>query len=76
MTKGTKHSSPLRIDMGFDEALERFIRAKPGEVEAAVKRGKKTKPPGGKSKRKPSGGKSQSVVSLRDRRMRKRETGR
>lgn len=77
MTKGIKHPSPLRIDMRFDEALERFIRTKPNEVDALVKRGKKIKPLGGK-KRKPSSGSSQSesVVDLRHRRMRKRNKGR
>lgn len=74
MTKGVKHPSPFKIKMGFDEALERFIGTKPSEVEAAIKRGKKVKPPGSKTKRKPSGG-SQSVVSLRDRRMAKRNKG-
>jgi hypothetical protein len=45
-------------------------------VDALIKRGKQKKPPG--SKRKPSGDSSQSesVVDLRRRRMRKRETGR
>ena len=78
MAKGVKHPSPLRIDMCFDEALERFIETEPSEVDALIKRGKKGKPPGGKKKRKPSGGSSQSstVVSLRDRRMRKRNKGR
>jgi hypothetical protein len=75
MTKGVKHPSPFKIKMGFDEALERFIGTKPSEVEALIKRGKKEKPPG--TKRKASGGSSQSdtVVDLRRRRMRKRNTG-
>jgi hypothetical protein len=71
MTKGIKHPSPLRIDMGFDEALARFAKTKPSEVEASIKRAKQKKPPGGKKrKRKPSGGnvKAQNVVQLRDRR--------
>jgi hypothetical protein len=79
MTKGVKHPSPLRIDMGFNEALERFVQTKPEEVENGIKRSKQRKPPGGKKrkrKRKPSGGSSQSVISLRDRRMRKRNKGR
>lgn len=78
MTKGIKHPSPLRIDMSFDEALERFAHTKPSEVEALIKQGKQAKPPGTKRKRKVSGGNSQpeSVVDLRRRRMRKRDTGR
>jgi hypothetical protein len=77
MTKGVKHPSPFKIQMGFDEALERFIGTKPSEVDALIKQGKKAKPPGSKRKRKPSGGTSQSdtVVDLRRRRMRKRNTG-
>ncbi len=75
MTKGVKHPSPLRIDMGFDEALERFIQTKPSELEGGIKRSKQKKPPGSK-KRKPSGGSSQSIVSLRDKRMAKRNKGR
>jgi hypothetical protein len=76
MAKDAKHPSPLRLDMGFDEALERFARAKPSEVEVLIERGKQEKPPGGKRERKPSGDKAESVVDLRRRRMRKRDTGR
>jgi hypothetical protein len=77
MTKGVKHPSPFKIKMDVDEALERFIRTDPREVEALIKRSKQKKPPGGKTKRKPSDGTSQSVnvVELRRRRMRKRNTG-
>ena len=76
MTKGAKPVSPFRLDMDPDEFLARAIRTKPSEVDALVKRGKKRKPPG--TKRKASGGTSQSdtVVDLRRRRMRKRDTGR
>jgi hypothetical protein len=76
MAKGKKHPSPLRIDMGFDEALERFIQTKPSELEGNVKKSKQKKPPGSKKRRKPSGGKSQAIVSLRDQRMAKRNKGR
>ena len=78
MSKGVKHPSPFKLHLDPDEALERFIGTKPSEVEALIKRGKKKKPPGGKRAHKPSGGTSQSesVVDLRRRRMRKRETGR
>lgn len=75
--KGKKLQPKFGLDMSFNEAIARFIRADPGEVDALVKRGKRKKPPGSK-RRKPSGGTSQSetVVSLRRRRMRKRDTGR
>jgi hypothetical protein len=71
MAKGVKHPSPLRIGMEADEALARFIQADPREVDEAIRGSKQKKPPGGK-KRKLSGGSSQGVVSLRDKRMRKR----
>jgi hypothetical protein len=76
MAKGVKPAPPFKLDMGFDEALERFARAKPSEVEASIEQGKQSKPPDGKQKRKPSGDKVESVVDLRRRRMRKRDTGR
>jgi hypothetical protein len=78
MAKGAKHPSPFRLNMSFDEALERAIHTKPSEVEALIKQGKQTKPPGIKRKRKASGGTSQaeSVVDLRNRRMAKRNKGR
>lgn len=73
--KGSKLEPMLKLDMPFGEALERFVQTKPKEVEASIARSKRKKPPGGK---KPSGGSSQSesVVSLRKRRMRKRNEGR
>lgn len=76
MAKGTKR--PFKLDMDPDEFLARAIQTKPSEVDALIERGKQKKPPGAKSKRKPSGGndQSESVVDLRRRRMRKRDTGR
>jgi hypothetical protein len=72
--KGSKLEPKLKLDMPWGEALGRFLQTKPKEVEASIKRAKQKKPPGGK---KPSGGSSQSdVVSLRKRRMRKRNEGR
>ena len=75
MAKSTRKAKSFGLDMDPDEFLARSIRTKPSEVEALIKRGKRKKPPGGK---KPSGGsaQSESVVDLRRRRMRKRETGR
>jgi hypothetical protein len=71
MTKRAKEVAPFRLNIDPDEFLERAIRAKPSEVEALIKRGKQKKPPGSKKR---SGGNPQSspVVSLRNRRMRKR----
>lgn len=78
--KGRKLKPKFGLAMPFDEALERFVRTKPAEVEQLIERGKQKKPPGAKRKRKASGGNSQAeaanVVSLRHRRMRKRNEGR
>lgn len=77
MSKGAKKSAPpFRLDMDPDEFLERAIRTKPSEVEALIKRGKKRKPPDTKAKASGGASPSNSVVDLRRRRMRKRETGR
>lgn len=65
------YDDKMRLEMSFAEALRRYAGTNPAEMHANIKRAKKKKPPGGK-KRKPSGGRSQNVVSLRDRRMRKR----
>jgi hypothetical protein len=79
MTKirSTPPEPAFGLDMPFDEALKRFIGTDLKEVEASIGRTKKKKPPGSK-KRKPSGGNDQSdtVVSLRSKRIRKRNTGR
>jgi hypothetical protein len=74
--KSTPPDPAFGLDMPFDEALKRFIGTDPKEVEESIGKAKKKKPPG--SKRKPPGGsdQSESVVSLRSRRMRKRNTGR
>jgi len=74
--KITPPDPPFGLDMPFDEALKRFIGTDPKEVETNIKRGKQKKPPG--SKKKLSGGSNQpdTVVSLRVRRVRKRNTGR
>ncbi len=69
------YSDKLHLDMPLDEALERFSRVSPEEMQANIKRAKKKKPPGGK---KASGGKvaSANIASLAQRRVRKRNTGR
>jgi hypothetical protein len=75
--KGTPPEPPLGLDMPFDEALKRFIGTDPNEVKASINRAKKKKPPGGKKKAPSDGVVSQeNVVSLRDKRMRKRNHGR
>jgi hypothetical protein len=75
--RSTPPEPPLGLDMPFDEALKRFIETDPKEVEASIKRAKKKKPPGGKKKSPPSATvDDKNVVSLRDRRVRKRNYGR
>jgi len=73
-----KYEDKMKLDMPPDEALERFIQTNPKQVDASIKRAKKKVPPGGGKKDKPSGddGVSENVVSLRQRRIRKRNTGR
>lgn len=75
--KSTPPDPPFGLDMPFDEALRRFVSTDPNEVEDNIKRSKKKKPPGGK-KKDPSGGNAdqKNIVSLRDRRIRKRNYGR
>lgn len=46
MTERRKTEPPLFLDMGFDEALGRFTRTKPAEVEESIARSKTKKPPG------------------------------
>ncbi len=45
MSADRKHEPPLKLDMDFGEALERFTRTKPGEVAESVERSKTKKPP-------------------------------
>jgi hypothetical protein len=74
--KSTAPEPPLGLDMPFDEALKRFIGTNPKEVEASIKRAKKKKPPGGKKAPPDATVDEKNVVSLRDRRIRKRNYGR
>jgi hypothetical protein len=70
------YDDKMRLDMPFAEALERFAATDPKEMHANIRRAKKKKPPGGKKKA-PSDGRPEgkNVVSLRDRRIRKRNYG-
>jgi hypothetical protein len=73
--KSAPPDPPFGLDMPFEEALKRFIGADPKEVEENIKRSKKKKPPG-KTKKALPGGDQENVVSLRHRRMAKRNNGR
>jgi hypothetical protein len=76
--KKRKYDDRMRLDMPFAEALQRFVGADPKEMHVNIAKAKKKKPPGGKKRKKPPGktGVAQNVVSLRDRRVRKRNYGR
>jgi hypothetical protein len=73
--KKRQYDDKLHLNMPFGEALERFAGTDPKQMHANIKRAKKKKPPGGKKA--PSDGKPEgkNVVSLRDRRVRKRNYG-
>ncbi len=73
--KSTPPDPPFGLDMPFDEALKRFIGTNPKEVEDNIRRSKKKKPPS-KAKKASPGGDQENVVSLRHRRMAKRNNGR
>ena len=45
MTGERKTEPPLKLDMDFSEALERFARVKPKEVAESIDRAKTKKPP-------------------------------
>jgi hypothetical protein len=73
--KSTPPDPPFGLDMPFDEALKRFIGTDPKEVDENIKRSKKKKPPS-KAKKALPGGDQKNVVSLRHRRMAKRNNAR
>jgi len=43
--KGKKLEPPLKLDMDFSEALRRFVKTDPKEVEESIERAKQKKPP-------------------------------
>ncbi len=43
--KGKKLEPPLKLDMSFGEALERFLATKPKELDENIERSKMKKPP-------------------------------
>ena len=49
--KGRKLEPPLRLDMDFGEALERFVATKPKEIDDLVEQAKTRKPPQDESPR-------------------------
>ena len=59
--KGAKMEPPLRLDMTFGEALERFVAVKPEEVDESIDRSKTKRPPQDGPPRRP--GHSESIKS-------------
>lgn len=45
MSGERKTEPPLKLDMDFAEALERFVQTKPREVADSIERSKQKKPP-------------------------------
>lgn len=43
--KGTKLDPPLRLDIDFAEALNRFVATVPKEVDESIERSKTKRPP-------------------------------
>jgi hypothetical protein len=43
--KGSKLAPKLKLDMSFDEALERFVRVTPKEIEKSIAKAKQRKQP-------------------------------
>lgn len=70
------YEEKMKLNMPFAEALERYIGTKPSEMHANIKRAKKKKPPGGKKAPPGNADDQTNLVSLRDRRIRKRNYGR
>jgi hypothetical protein len=66
----------MKLDMPFAEALERFAGTNPKEMHANIKRAKKKKPPGGRKRPSGSDVEAENAVSLKVRRVRRRNTGR
>jgi hypothetical protein len=70
------YDDKMKLEMPFSEALERYAGTKPAEMHANIKKAKQKKPPGGKKAPPGNVDVAENVVSLRDRRIRKRNHGR
>lgn len=67
MTDKRKLEPSFKLDMNFEEALERFARTAPKEVVASVERSKQKRPPQDESPRRPARVKRESTSSNRNR---------
>lgn len=52
--KGKKLEPPLKLNIGFEEALSRFVATNPKEVEESIERSKTKKPPQDTPPRRPA----------------------
>jgi hypothetical protein len=52
--KGKKLEPPLKLDMCFGEAMERFVATSPEEVDESIERSKTKRPPQDGTLRRPS----------------------
>lgn len=67
MTGERKTEPPLKLDMDFGEALERFVRVKPKEVAESVERAKTKMPLGDPTSQRPVRGDGGSALGGRKR---------
>jgi hypothetical protein len=56
--KGRKLDPPLRLDMPFEEAMERFVATKSSEVDESIERSRTKRPPQDDAPRRPRRSKS------------------
>jgi len=52
--KKRKLEPKLKLDLDFNEALERFVQTDPEEVKESIERAKQKKPPGDAPSRRPA----------------------
>ena len=67
--RGAKLDPPLRLDMDFAEALNRFVATDPKEVDESIERAKVKRPPQDGAPRRPR--RSKSIKSKAPNRKRK-----
>jgi hypothetical protein len=65
--EGKKLEPPLKLDMGFDEALKRFALTSPKEVEENIAKAKTKKPPQDEPPRRPARSERGSSAAGRNR---------
>lgn len=70
-----KYDDKMHLDLPFGEALERFVGVDPAEMQANIAKAKKAKPPGGKKALPGDKVQAENLVSLREKRIQKRNRG-